>query len=652
MVQQIINVGSAPNDGTGDPLRTAYQKINSNFTDIYANVAGSNFKFQVNTMTTQLGNINISPTASGAIVVGPTNQLYLSNPAASINQNTGALVVAGGVGITGNLNVSGTINSPSLYLASLNNTVIGNVTPTTGTFTTLTATTGAINTVNSTNIVNSAQIKAANFVGTASGTFNYIISNTFISADTFTGNTVLAGSLSTSNVQITGGNITGVSVSINAINNTPIGNATPNTAVFTKMTTSNAQITGGNITGVTLSIVSLNGTPIGNATPSTGAFTTLATNGLTTFTNTTVSTSTSTGAVVVSGGVGVAGNVTAGNITSIGNITAVNITTGNINAGNLIIGNGNYIVSNSTNTDIIIGNILATANLVINRTTVFSKDAITYGNITATGNVSAGNLILGDDNTIKSNSLTKDIIIGQTAATANIQINRTTVFNKDSTFYGNITSNLNIIAANITSVGGQHIGYHTGAIGLTAANTGAFTNVTAGNITISGNLVSSNFTIIGNISGSAASASSATTAGTATYASTSGLATAATTVVQGYQGNITGTGTLANLFVTATATVGNLSTSGNISAGGNITTGQTFYAGTVNAGNAIVNGGNLTVSNNSNIIISNTFTISNSWGSVGDVKGKVVWSNNYIYVCGANYTGTGQIWFRANLNSF
>jgi hypothetical protein len=35
MAQQIINVGAAPNDGDGDPLRTAFQKTNSNFTELY-----------------------------------------------------------------------------------------------------------------------------------------------------------------------------------------------------------------------------------------------------------------------------------------------------------------------------------------------------------------------------------------------------------------------------------------------------------------------------------------------------------------------------------------------------------------------------------------------------------------------------------------
>jgi len=35
MSQQIINVGSAPNDGTGDVLRVSQQKANSNFTELY-----------------------------------------------------------------------------------------------------------------------------------------------------------------------------------------------------------------------------------------------------------------------------------------------------------------------------------------------------------------------------------------------------------------------------------------------------------------------------------------------------------------------------------------------------------------------------------------------------------------------------------------
>ncbi len=37
MTEQIINVGTNPNDGTGDPLRTAFSKADADFTDLYTN---------------------------------------------------------------------------------------------------------------------------------------------------------------------------------------------------------------------------------------------------------------------------------------------------------------------------------------------------------------------------------------------------------------------------------------------------------------------------------------------------------------------------------------------------------------------------------------------------------------------------------------
>lgn len=35
MSKQIINIGNSPNDGNGEPARSAFNKINSNFTEIY-----------------------------------------------------------------------------------------------------------------------------------------------------------------------------------------------------------------------------------------------------------------------------------------------------------------------------------------------------------------------------------------------------------------------------------------------------------------------------------------------------------------------------------------------------------------------------------------------------------------------------------------
>jgi len=40
MAQQIINVGLAPNDGLGDPIRTSFQKTNANFTELYNQASG------------------------------------------------------------------------------------------------------------------------------------------------------------------------------------------------------------------------------------------------------------------------------------------------------------------------------------------------------------------------------------------------------------------------------------------------------------------------------------------------------------------------------------------------------------------------------------------------------------------------------------
>jgi hypothetical protein len=62
MAKQVINIGSVANDGTGDPLRTAFDKVNDNFTELYADDAGD-----VNSVTGS-GGLTASPT-TGAVVV-------------------------------------------------------------------------------------------------------------------------------------------------------------------------------------------------------------------------------------------------------------------------------------------------------------------------------------------------------------------------------------------------------------------------------------------------------------------------------------------------------------------------------------------------------------------------------------------------------
>ena len=48
MARQIINIGTTANDGTGDPLRTCFDKTNDNFQELYA-------RYQTTPPTSSLG---------------------------------------------------------------------------------------------------------------------------------------------------------------------------------------------------------------------------------------------------------------------------------------------------------------------------------------------------------------------------------------------------------------------------------------------------------------------------------------------------------------------------------------------------------------------------------------------------------------------
>lgn len=84
MANQTINIGSAANDGTGDPLRTAFDKINDNFLEIYtelggADLASNNLLLAANTIssTDADGNINLDPNGIGAVTVATGSKLKL-----------------------------------------------------------------------------------------------------------------------------------------------------------------------------------------------------------------------------------------------------------------------------------------------------------------------------------------------------------------------------------------------------------------------------------------------------------------------------------------------------------------------------------------------------------------------------------------------
>jgi hypothetical protein len=54
MAQELINIGQLPNDGNGDPLRVAFQKINNNFTQLFSTSSQIYEAVSVGTETDQI----------------------------------------------------------------------------------------------------------------------------------------------------------------------------------------------------------------------------------------------------------------------------------------------------------------------------------------------------------------------------------------------------------------------------------------------------------------------------------------------------------------------------------------------------------------------------------------------------------------------
>ena len=111
MAKQIIDIGTVPNDGTGDPLRTAFTKSNENFTELYDNQFSGDYGDLSNTPTipstlTDLsitdgtngqvlttdggGNFTFEDSAGGGSGAGLTSRQTLSDSTGSIANDASA----------------------------------------------------------------------------------------------------------------------------------------------------------------------------------------------------------------------------------------------------------------------------------------------------------------------------------------------------------------------------------------------------------------------------------------------------------------------------------------------------------------------------------------------------------------------------------
>ena len=263
--------------------------------------------------------------------------------------------------------------------------------------------------------------------------------------------------------------------------------------------------------------------------------------------STTVSTSSGSGALIVSGGVGIGGNLYVS-----GNIVGSIVATGNTFVGNTTVGN------------------LLTAGFVSATGNVIGGNINTAGVVSATGNITGGNLNAAglslSGNVISAINLTANI-----TTTANIQA-------------GNLKSS-GVMSATANVTGGNIL---TGGLISATSTITSTANITGGNI-LTGGLISSTGNVTGGniLTGGLISA-------TSTITSTANITggNILTGGVVSATGNING-GNVNTANVNATIHTGTtVSVTGNVTTIGNIAGGNILISAVVSAvGNATILGG-------------------------------------------------------------
>ena len=202
MARQNINYGTTANDGTGDNLRVAMDKINDNFIELYGDSSTeNNLTFGVNSITASNtnGNISLNVNGTGTVQINQgllvntgdesSNSIFsasdgtdlltvdVSNKRIGINKSTpsDSLDVVGTANVTGNvsLDASVSVGTSSTDRFTIASTVYGNLIPGT-----------SYNLGSSSNKWNEAHVTTANLT---------TINSTTISTSTITAITGITG---------------------------------------------------------------------------------------------------------------------------------------------------------------------------------------------------------------------------------------------------------------------------------------------------------------------------------------------------------------------------------------------------------------------------------------------------------------------------
>ena len=434
MTREIINVGSAPNDGTGDPIRTAYIKTNNNFGELYARV-------QTNPPATLIGS------------AGDVAGMYAYSPAFfyyCFADYDGSTAIWAEISPTGNITVADIANGNSNVAIPTANGAV---------------TMGVSGTANVVVISNQATAITGNLSATGNVTGAYILGNgkflsglpeTYSNANVANYLPVYSGNIAGGNLGVTG-NVSGSYILGNGSLLSGLPETYSNANVANYLPVYSGNIAGGNISGIFVGTIS---------TGSQANITELGT----------------------LSSLQVSGNANAGNITTSAISATGNVTVGNLSANAQITATGNVTGGNiASQSDITAaGGITATGN-------VTGGNVTTSGQITATGNVTTAGFFVGNfagniTGNLSVPGLTTYILYNQAGNAGAVPeftfdptINLFTVLGnaniQNNLIAGSLTSNTSINTATLTATGNVIAGNIT-TLGILAAAG----NVSGGNI--------------------------------------------------------------------------------------------------------------------------------------------------------------------------